>query len=160
MNTYISWELGERVHVPPLRPFHVLLPPTLRRPGTFLRMIPSRLCSMGNSSGLCEVGRLGEPSAACGTHRGAGQTLQTSEATVSLQSPLASLSRFSFVTSGALRALGTRHRDTGLVSSGQPLPASPEPRSPRSLLPPGPACRGPSTACSDTHWHSPGSSWS
>lgn len=131
MNTYISWELGERVHVPPLRPFHVLLPPTLRRPGTFLRMIPSRLCSMGNSSGLCEVGRLGEPSAACGTHRGAGQTLQTSEATVSLQSPLASLSRFSFVTSGALRALGTRHRDTGLVRpASASLPRAEEPQVP------------------------------
>lgn len=66
---------------------------------------------------------LGNRAAACSTHRGAGQTLQTSEATVSFQSPLASLSRFSFVTSGALRALGTRHKDTGLVSSGQPHPS-------------------------------------
>ena len=156
----IYWELGEHIHVPPLCPFHVLLPPTLRRSWTFLRMIPSRRSSLGNSGGLCEVGRLGEPSAASGTHGGAGQTLQTSEATVSLQSPLASLSRFSFVTSGALRTLGTRHRDTGLLSSGQPLPASPEPRSPRSLLPPEPACRGPSTGRSDTHWQSPGSGWS
>ena len=39
------------------------------------------------------------------THRGARQTLKSSEASVSLQSPLARLSRFSFVTSGALRAL-------------------------------------------------------
>lgn len=39
------------------------------------------------------------------THRRARQTLQSSEASVTLQSPLASLSSFSFVTSGALRAL-------------------------------------------------------
>lgn len=65
------------------------------------------------------MGGLGETSADSSTHRGAGQTLQTSEATVSLQSPLASLSSFSFVTSGALRALGTRHTGTGWVSSGQ-----------------------------------------
>lgn len=53
------------------------------------------------------------------THRRARQTLQTGEATMSLQSPLASLSSFSFVTSGALRALGTRPTDTGWVRLSQ-----------------------------------------
>ena len=47
------------------------------------------------------------------THRRAGQTLQTSEATVSLQAPLASLSSFSFVTSGTLRTLGMRQTQVG-----------------------------------------------
>lgn len=106
---------------------------------TFLRIIPSHFSSLGSSSGPCGAGGPGEPSTDSSTHRGAGQTLQTGEATVSLQSPLASLSSFSFVTSGALRALGTRHTDTGWVSSAQsksPLPASPEPRSPRSLWAP------------------------
>lgn len=37
---------------------------------------------------------------------------------MSLQSPLASLSSFSFVASGALRALGTRQTNTGWVRSG------------------------------------------
>lgn len=55
------------------------------------------------------------PSIDSNTHRRAGQTLQTGEATMSLQSPLASLSSFSFVTSGALRALGTRSTDTDWV---------------------------------------------
>lgn len=106
---------------------------------TFLRIIPSHVSSLGSSSGPCGAGGPGEPSTDSSTHRGAGQTLQTGEATVSLQSPLASLSSFSFVTSGALRALGTRHTDTGWVSSAHsksPLLASPETRSPRSLWAP------------------------
>lgn len=52
------------------------------------------------------------------THRRARQTLQTSEASVTLQSPLASLSSFSFVTSGALRALEIRQTDVGWVGLG------------------------------------------
>lgn len=78
----------------------------------FLRLIPCP-SSMGNSGGLCAVGGLGEPSSGSNTHRRAGKTLQTSEATVSLQSPLASLSSLSFVTSGALRALGIRQTRVG-----------------------------------------------
>lgn len=85
------------------------------------------------------MGRHGEPSTDSNTHRRAGQTLQTSEATVSLQSPLASLSSFSFVTSGTLRALGRRQTDTGWVRSGQELPAglnqAKEIQDPWSLLP-------------------------
>lgn len=59
------------------------------------------------------MGGTGEPRIDSNTHRRAGQSLQTSEATVSLQSPLASLSSFSFVTSGTLRALGTREMQVG-----------------------------------------------
>lgn len=73
---------------------------------------------MGSSSVLKAVGGLGEPGTASHTHRRARQPLQTSEATVTLQSPLASLSSFSFVTSGALRALEIRQTDTGWVGSG------------------------------------------
>lgn len=52
------------------------------------------------------------------THRGARQTLQTSEAAVSFQSPLTSLSSFPFVTSGALRALGMRQTQFGAGWAG------------------------------------------
>ena len=143
-NRYIHWELAGTC-ICSLTPSPMALP---RAPPsdleevqawTFLRIIPSCFSSLGNSRGPCGEGGPGEPSTGSSTHRGAGQTLQTSEATVSLQSPLASLSSFSFVTSGALRALGTRHTDTGWVSSAQsksPQPASPEPRSPRSLRAP------------------------
>lgn len=99
----------------------------------FLRRIP-RLSSMGNSSGLRAVGGLGEPSTGSSTHRRAGKALQAREATVSLQSPLASLSSLSFVTSGALRALGTRQTDTGWVRSGWPC-LNHESRIPGHLLP-------------------------
>lgn len=147
LNGYIHWELAGTCICSPT-PSPMPLPwappsdPEEVQARTFLRIIPSHFSSLGNSSGPCRVGGPGEPSTDNSTHRGAGQTLQTGEATVSLQSPLASLSSFSLVTSGALRALGTRHTDTGWVSSAQsksPLPASPAPRSPRSLRDP-PLC--------------------
>ena len=145
-NRYIHWELaGTCICSPTPSPMALPRAPPSNleavQAWTFLGIIPSRFSSLGNSRGPCREGGPGEPSTDSSTHRGAGQTLQTSEATVSLQSPLASLSSFSFVTSGALRALGTRHTDTGWVSSAQsksPLPASPEPRSPRSLRTPPP----------------------
>lgn len=123
MNGYIHWELAGTCICSPT-PSPVPLPrappsdPEEVQARTFLRIIPSHFSSLGNSSGPCGVGGPGEPSTDNSTHRGAGQTLQTGEATVSLQSPLASLSSFSLVTSGALRALGTRHTDT--VGSAQP----------------------------------------
>lgn len=123
LNGYIHWELAGTCICSPT-PSPVLLPraplsdPEEVQVRTFLRITPSHFSSLGSSSGPCRVGGPGEPSADNSTHRGAGQTLQTGEATVSLQSPLASLSSFSLVTSGALRALGTRHADT--VGSAQP----------------------------------------
>ena len=123
LNGYIHWELAGTCICSPT-PSPVLLPrappsdPEEVQARTFLRIIPSHFSSLGNSSGPCGLGGPGEPSTDNSTHRGAGQTLQTGEATVSLQSPLASLSSFSLVTSGALRALGTRHTDT--VGSAQP----------------------------------------
>ena len=123
LNGYIHWELAGTCICSPT-PSPVLLPrappsdPEEVQAQTFLRIIPSHFSSLGNSSGPCGLGGPGEPSTDNSTHRGAGQTLQTGEATVSLQSPLASLSSFSLVTSGALRALGTRHTDT--VGSAQP----------------------------------------
>lgn len=83
------------------------LVPTKKAQG-LLRKTPSLLGNRGSSEGLKSGRSQAAPlwTMTCSdTHRRARQTLQSSETSVSLQSPLARLSSFSFVTSGALRAL-------------------------------------------------------
>lgn len=88
-----------------------LPPPPPDRAQGLLRKTPSLFSNKGGSIDLKNGRPWAIPSGTmtCSdTHRRARQTLKSSEASVSLQSPLARLSRFSFVTSRALRALCTR----------------------------------------------------